>query len=143
MQNMILCSSPNGYLSCKTCPWKFKRLSVSSNIDFWNLASENSCTIPSVAFSPFQTQRIVFCFFCLSLIEKVEFPSGLVVKGPVLSLQLQWLWWLLGLEFDPWPGSSCMPQVQQKERKGREGGRKEEKRKNEWIRCTCHRHLRI
>ena len=31
-----------------------------------------------------------------------EFPSGLEVKDPALSLL--WLWSLLGHRFNPWPG---------------------------------------
>ena len=34
---------------------------------------------------------------------KGEFPGGLVVKDPALSVR-----WL---RFDPWPGNFCMPQA--------------------------------
>ena len=39
-----------------------------------------------------------------------EFPGGLVVKDPVLSM----LW----CRFDPWPGNFCMPQVQTTKKEG-------------------------
>ena len=37
----------------------------------------------------------------------LEFPGGLAVKEPVLSLP--WLWFLLWYRFDPWPGNFQMP----------------------------------
>jgi len=41
----------------------------------------------------------------------VEFPGGLVVKDSALLL---WVWLLLWLGFDIWPGNFCIPQAQLK-----------------------------
>ena len=42
-------------------------------------------------------------------IKPREFPNGLAVKDPTLSL--------LCLEFSPWPGNFHMPQAQSKKKK--------------------------
>ena len=44
-----------------------------------------------------------------------EFPGGLVVKDPVLSLW--WLGSLMRCGFDSWPGNFCILYVQQKKKK--------------------------
>ena len=45
----------------------------------------------------------------------LEFPGGLVVEGPALSLL--WLGPVLWCEFEPWPGKFHMPWGQPKKRK--------------------------
>ena len=55
-------------------------------------------------------------------LDFLEFPGGLVVKNPALSLL--WLRLLLWCRFDLWPGKFWL-WVQPKKKKEREEGRKE------------------
>ena len=44
--------------------------------------------------------------------NKGEFPGGLAVKDPAMSVL--WLWLLLWHRFYPWPGNFCMAGLDQK-----------------------------